>query len=118
MMKISFIVLKLVVLLFAMQPMLARAYTCSGPVSGVTIHGGGLVTAQNMAGFSWVYLCNVDAAYNGFTANACRATYTMLLTAQLTQQHVMIWFEDNGNCSTHPSWAPLTGHYFGPQLMP
>jgi hypothetical protein len=120
-MKKCYMVLKLVVLLFAIQPMIARAtYSCSGPVSGVTLNGNGLVTVQSIAGFSWVYLCNLDTTYNGFTPTACRATYTMLLTAQLTQQHVMFWFADDGNCSTsvHQPWGPLSGHYLGPNLMP
>ena len=109
----------MILLIFALQSTFAQAfYICSGPVTGVTISPSGLVVPENMGGFSWVYVCQLGTNYNGVTPEACKAIYATLLIAQMYGKQVRLWFADDGNCASHPAWAPLQGWYFGPELMP
>ena len=118
-MTIRIIALQMILLIFAMQSTFAQAtYTCSGPVTGVAINPGGFVVPGSMGGFNWVYVCQLGTNYNGVTPEACKAIYATLLIAQMSGKHVMLWFDDGGNCASHSAWAPLQGWYFGPQLMP
>ena len=92
-------------------------YTCAGPVSGVQISPGGVLSASSYAGLSWVHLCSVEAATNGVSADTCKAIYSMLLTAQATGKSVRLWFNDDPNtCASHGPWTWLTGWYWGPTL--
>jgi hypothetical protein len=114
------VVMKFLFMILVSQPVLlqAQSYTCSGPVSGVTLSPTGLVAAETVAGINWPYICQMGANYNGVTPEGCKAIYATLMTAQLTQKDVMFWFSDNATCNTHPQWGPLTGWYFGPKLVP
>ena len=119
MVTMRIVALQIILLIFSVQSSLAQAnYTCAGPVTGLAISPAGLVTAESMAGFSWVYVCQLGTDYNSVTPEACKAIYATFLTAQLTGKQVMLWFADGGNCTGHPSWAALQGWYFGPQLIP
>lgn len=94
------------------------AYTCAGPVVGLTLHVDGTVFVEQIAGINRVYLCKLTGTTTLNTStDTCKAIYAMLLSAQTTAKPVMLWFEDSLNCSTHPTWAALTGWYFGPQLQ-
>ena len=110
--------MQMILLIFAIQPRFAQAYTCSGPVTGLTTSPVGLVVAESMGGVSWAYVCQLGTNYNGVTPEACKAIHATLLTAQLTGKQVTLWFTDGGNCASHQAWTPLQGWYFGPQLMP
>jgi hypothetical protein len=103
--------------LLSSGPVLA-AYTCAGPVVGLTLNLDGTVFAEQIAGINRVYLCKLSGTTTLNTSiETCKSIYAMLLSAQTTGKSVMLWFEDSLTCSTHPTWAGLTGWYFGPQLQ-
>lgn len=93
-------------------------YTCEGPVVGLALGPTGIVTVQSIAGIQWPYLCQLRADVQFNTPpDTCKAIYSLLLAAQTSGKNVRLWFDDNLTCSTHPSWANLTGWYFGPELL-
>jgi hypothetical protein len=103
--------------LLSSGPVLA-AYTCTGPVVGLTLVPDGTVFAEQIAGINRVYLCKLNGTTTLNTStDTCKSIYAMLLSAQTTGKSVMLWFEDSLSCSTHPTWTALTGWYFGPQLQ-
>lgn len=66
MVTMRIVALQIILLIFSVQSSLAQAnYTCAGPVTGLAISPAGLVTAESMAGFSWVYVCQFGTNYNG-----------------------------------------------------
>ncbi len=95
-------------------------YTCTGGVQGVSINPrNGTILVEKLAGLEWPVLCSVQAEANGITAEACRSIYSILLTAQMSQKEVSLWFDDDatgGSCDSHGSWTYLKGWYFGPRL--
>jgi hypothetical protein len=102
--------------LFASAPAWAN-YACQGPVKGVTLSPAGVLSAEQIAGFSWVYICQVAGVGTMNTDHdTCKAIYAMLLAAEAQGKGVRLWFDDSLTCSTHPAWAVLTGWYWGPQL--
>lgn len=98
----------------------SAAYTCTGPVVGLTINPlNGVVQPQQVAGLQWPTMCSVETVANGVSTETCKNIYAMLLSAQATGKDVMLWFNDGGDCSSasHPAWQPLQGWYFGPQIQ-
>ena len=94
-------------------------YTCTGPVTGLTIEPtSGDVIPEAAGGFSWPRMCSVSSSKNGISVESCKVIYSALLAAQTTGKTVTLWFNDNGDCSSssHPSWQLLTGWYFGPKI--
>ncbi len=92
-------------------------YSCSGPVSGVTVGPTGVVSAASAGGQQWTYFCRLGVTENGVSPEACKGVLTVLLTAQTTGKNVQLWFDDGLTCSTHPTWAWLSVWYWGPQLV-
>jgi hypothetical protein len=92
--------------LFAL-PAHASNYACTGTVTyvGVGIYGGGEVVVGGPAGLPPIVLCSLNGTYNSFTADTCKASYAILLTARTTGQAVDITFSDNLTCSTQPAWG-------------
>ncbi|GFE83477.1 hypothetical protein GCM10011487_54770 [Steroidobacter agaridevorans] len=96
----------------------AQAYTCQGRVTGVTLSPSGQLTAAEIAGLQWPYLCELNgSSESNATTQTCKAIYALLLTAQASGKHVQLWFNDSGDCTTHTAWQPLTGWYWGPMLV-
>ena len=93
------------------------SYWCTGPVEGLTISPDGSVWAERVAGFSWQKFCNVSMV-DGTTIEACKVVYSTLLTAQISDKSVTLWFNDDGDCSpeSRPAWSRLDGWYFGPMI--
>lgn len=92
-------------------------YECTGPVRGLTITPTGEVVAESIAGpITWPVLCSIETTENNVPLDTCKAIYATLLAAQLSGQPVTLWFNDNLTCSTHPTWALLTGWYYGPAV--
>jgi hypothetical protein len=92
-------------------------YSCTGPVTGVTVSPQGYVTAESLAGISWGYYCHLSNVYYGVSPEACRGILALLLSAEAQGKSVEIWFEDNLSCSTRPSWAWQAGWYWGPRIV-
>jgi hypothetical protein len=98
----------------------AQAYTCEGPVTGVTVGPSGKLAAAEIAGLQWPYLCELNGASEAnTTTETCKAIYALLLTAQASGKKVRLWFNDSGDCTstTHAAWQDLTGWYWGPMLV-
>ena len=97
------------------------SYSCTGTVNDVNVTpGSGVVIFSSSAGLSSVYLCllegSTSSANETVTPEQCKAMLTVLMAAQISGQSVVLSFNDSLNCTTHPSWAWLTGWYWGPAL--
>jgi len=103
-------------LVLASSPAFAN-YSCQGKIHQLSVDpGGNVVVGAVGSGLSWVYLCNVSTTANSITPESCRGVLTTLLTASASGSDVVFWFNDSLTCTTHPSWAQLTGWYFGPTI--
>lgn len=94
-------------------------YTCKGQVQGVSFEPKtGALYVEKIGPLQWQRLCKVNADYNGVSPETCKAIYSILLTAQTTKKEVVLWFNDDQDCSTssHIPWSTLTGWYFGPKI--
>lgn len=90
------------------------AYACGGPVTGVSVDRGGNVWAANIAGISWLLICNSNGKLNGFSGETCKYMHSSLLAAQMAQKIVTLYFDDQRSCLTHPVWEAVenNGLYF------
>ena len=70
----------------------ASAYSCTGPVSGVSIDNTGTIWASSIAGLPWLGICNVLVSRNNFDPAVCKAIHAQLLTAQTTRTYLKIDF--------------------------
>ena len=110
--------LKVIFVFFLVFCQTTNAYDCVGKVNNVVVNPGGVITLS-FGNINWVYLCSVSQPYNGVAPEACKAMYSMLLAAKLSDRNVQLWFSDtSNNCtnSAHPSWADLKDWYYGPAL--
>jgi hypothetical protein len=95
----------------------AANYACAGPVSGVSVSPGGVVSAESAGGQHWGYFCQLGATTNTVTSDACKGVLAVLLAAQASGKSVNLWFSDANDCAWHASngsWAWLTTWYWGP----
>jgi hypothetical protein len=76
---------------------------------------------SSSAGLDAAYLCQLENTTNSangpVTPAQCKTLLSVLLVAQATRQQIQLAFSDELTCTTHPSWAWLTGWYFGPTLV-
>lgn len=94
------------------QPVLA-SYSCTGPISGVSVDNKGYLWVESIAGLDWLSLCNLTSSANGFDPAVCKAVHAQVLAAQAAGKTVTIWFEDAGTCTSHTPWQlPPNGFYF------
>lgn len=106
----------LAILLLIPAPLLAQStYSCSGTVTSVALAPSGLLTVS-IGALTNVYLCEIGNSYNGVSADVCSAIYAHLLSARTTGSQELFNFNDTLTCTTHPTWAALTGWYYGPQF--
>ena len=91
-------------------------YWCTGKVTGLAISKTGLVTVSGIQGLNAAVLCVIGSTANGVSPELCRTIYATLLTAYLTDKPVTFAYDDALTCSSHPSWAWLTGWYHGPEF--
>jgi hypothetical protein len=92
-------------------------YYCSGTVQTVSLNQSGIVTVSSpSSGLGTFYLCQIGATTNGIGPEQCKAMLSMLYLARATGQKVGFTFDDSLTCTTHPSWAWLSGWYYGPTL--
>ena len=97
----------------------SAAYICSGKVQGVAINPkSGLVQAERLGPLVWPAFCSVDTETSGISVESCKVIYSTLLTAQMANKTVTLWFNDDKDCSvdSHAPWTRLTGWYFGPKI--
>ena len=107
----------LVVTLFT-APVVANNYTCTGKVQGLSLEPNGMVFAEVIGPLKWQRLCSLEQKFNRVTVSGCKGIYAMLMTAQMSDRSVTLWFNDGKDCTSnsHPPWHSLTGWYFGPKL--
>jgi len=105
----------LALILVLSAPAANATYTCEGVVEDVVLSPDGMISG-NFGPLKWVYLCSVRAQYHSVAPDACKSIYALLLTASAGRRKVTFWFNDGLTCTTHPSWAALTGWYYGPAL--
>lgn len=106
----------LLIVLVANIPAMAY-YTCTGPVTGLSISNGGVVTVSGFNGIVDGEICQIGASANGISSDTCKAMYARLLIAETTGKSLTMYFNDSLTCSTQPSWQYLTGMYFGPGTL-
>lgn len=111
-MKTWFYVVALLALVILAMPAYAGVYNCTGTITQLQINnafGGGAVFVSGPGGIFGVPICSLNGSSGSFSADGCKATYAMLLSAKLSGQTVTITFSDNLTCSTQPAWgAPGT----------
>lgn len=93
-------------------------FECRGAVTDVTVAPDGDVYMGKFKNWSWMKVCNVSRAENGATPEACKAIYSLLLTAQTTKKEVSFWFT-TGDCEagSQTPWQYMSSWYFGPKLV-
>lgn len=106
----------LAVLLAANLPAMAY-YTCTGPVTGVSMNTNGTVWVSGFGGIVDGGICQIGATANGISSDTCKAIYARLLLAEATGRQLTMYFSDNLSCTTQPSWQFMTGLYFGPGTL-
>lgn len=97
----------------------SATYICEGKVTGLAINPkSGLVHAEKIGPLRWPALCSVDAETSGVSVESCKVIYSTLLTAQMADKTITLWFDDDKDCSSdsHAPWTVLSGWYFGPKL--
>lgn len=91
---------------------------CTGSVTGLTMAPNGQVYMQQFKNWDWMRVCSVSERLNNTDPEACKAIYSLLLTAQMTQKSVTFWFSQGGCASeSQSSWQFLDNWYFGPKLV-
>lgn len=94
-------------------------YTCGGMIDLVALNPSGIVTVtSSAAGVNAAYICSIGSTYDGVSPEVCKAIFAQLVAAQATGSTVVWYYNDALTCTTHPSWVPLTGWYYGPQVGP
>lgn len=105
------------------QPVLAN-YECVGTVNEVSVAPDGTLGIGTYADAStpdsWIYLCNmnntvVNGAGSSISPAVCKSWQTTLITAQVTNRNVRIWFEDSASCGNHTGFV-MANVVFGPAL--
>ena len=105
------------------QPVLAN-YECVGTVNDVSVLPNGTLAIGTYADAStpdsWIYLCSMDSTVvNGGGASispaTCKSWQTALITAQVTNRNVRIWFADSTTCGGHTGFV-MADVVFGPAL--
>lgn len=97
----------------------SATYTCSGKIKGIAINPkSGLVQAEKIGPLAWPALCSVESEVGGVSVESCKVIFSTLLTAQMADKTVTLWFNDDKDCSqaSHAPWTLLSGWYFGPKL--
>jgi len=93
-------------------------YACAGLIDQVSLNQSGVVTVTSMdSGLGTFYVCQIGATTSGIGPEQCKAMYAMLLVARSSQQRIAWTFSDSLTCTTHPTWAWLSGWYYGPTVM-
>ncbi len=106
-------------LMFHSASSLAATYTCEGKVQGLSINPQtGSVLAEKIGPLAWPVLCSVKKEENGVAVETCKMIYSTLLSAQMSDKSVMLWFNDSKDCTaaSHTPWHDLTGWYFVPKI--
>ena len=111
-MKKWFCVVALLTVAALALPAYANNYGCTGTVTMVFLNSSGVVVVQGPGGVPPVGICTVNGGSGAFSADACRAVYSMLLAAKLSGQNVQLNFSDNLTCSTQPAWGGPTSTTF------
>lgn len=95
------------------------AYICVGKVVGLSIDANdGHVLVEKLGPLVWPRLCSIKETMNNISPEACKVVYSTLMTAQISNRDITMWFNDGKDCSStsHVPWQTLTGWYFGPKL--
>jgi hypothetical protein len=115
----------LVMLLFGVGAVQAVQSACTYRVTQVTSGPTGTITAtlqqsSGSGGLNHVSFCPVDTTIQGTSATACRGVLAILLSAQLQQREVTLYFDapTQFNC-VGDSWGNMKtlGWYWGPVLQ-
>ena len=106
------------------QPVLAATdYQCVGAVNDVSVLPNGTLAIGTYSDAAtpdtWLFLCNVNSAVDGgngpVPTTVCKSWQTVLVTAQVTNRNVRIWFGDSASCGTHAMFT-VADIDFGPAL--
>ena len=105
------------------QPALAN-YECVGTVNDISVAPDGTLGIGTYTDAStpdsWIYLCNMNNAVvnsggTSISPTVCKSWHTTLITAQVTNRNVRIWFEDSTTCGGHTAFV-MANVVFGPAL--
>ena len=77
----------------------AQAHNCLAKVHSVDVAASGSIQV-NLAGMGdGNALCSLNSVHGEFTAEACKAAFSLLLAAQMSGKNVRIYFRNDSNTS-------------------
>lgn len=87
--------------------------TCTGNIERLALSINGLVQVDYGHGVH--YVCRLTSVYNTVEPEACRALYSMLLAAELSNREVFFNYNTYAACADLPDWAAPSpaSHHFG-----
>ncbi|MCS4306767.1 hypothetical protein M2404_001092 [Rheinheimera pacifica] len=105
------------VYLFTAPVMVNAAHYCVGKVQTVDVAGNGNLQADiEGIGFGNI-LCSLSEKKGEYETEACRASFSLLLAANMANKPVRLYFNNDGNTSCNKgNWldfsAPIHGFYY------
>jgi hypothetical protein len=106
-MKKYVVVLMLLSMAVAM-PAYGGQYYCTGQVTFLAVHQGGIVEVAGPGNVTYVHVCQLGVTANGWNPDSCKTAYATLLAAKLSGQPVNLIFFDNLTCTTQPAYSDST----------
>lgn len=101
---------------------IAGTYSCVGKISQITTDPNGTVNATfefTGGGMAWQDVCNLNTAAYNVPVAACRAILATLLSAKLSGNNVVMFFDNTTPSCSAAAWRPLreSGWYYGPSIQ-
>ena len=89
---------------------------CSGKITQLRTWQNGSEWVGVNNGYGMWLICKINQDYGGVSAEMCKATYSMLLTAASSGKSVSLQFNADANypdCNTLPRWSGTTSSLLG-----
>ncbi len=82
---------------------------CVGKLGNLSVKRSGTVLASGPGGLPSVYICSLDSPQNNISTETCKAIYSTLLSAKVSDKEVNMTFSpDITSCSEIASWQWAT----------
>lgn len=104
--------MKLVPLLFLFVSLSSNAsHNCLGKVNAVDVSADGSVMINVGSLGDGTKVCHLNRSHGEFTADACKAAFSLFMAAQMADKAVRLWFRNDTNPSCSKGhWADLADH--------
>lgn len=98
-------------ILFLVASQAYASHMCVGKVHAVDVAFNAAVNASigNLGDGNTI--CYLNKAHGEYTAEACKAVFSLLLSAKMSSKDVRLWFRNDTNTScTKGAWVDLATH--------